>query len=177
MIKRRDMLKQTAALFGGSVFPWTVGAGIASIGQNAYAAQGSDAHPAWRGCQGRPRADQWQVRRWPRQHDDGSCCQERTHHGRGPGEGTGRRRGRSWTWEGGRSSRDCSIHMSTTRGRASTPVTRRAVSNAPSRSGSCRRPSPEGAKTVAPGAVRHLHRRLEPPSIRRSPEADEGRTG
>ena len=45
MIKRRDMLKQTAALVGGSVFPWTVGAGIASIGLNAYGAQGSTRVP------------------------------------------------------------------------------------------------------------------------------------
>ena len=83
MIKRRDMLKQATALFG-SALPWTIGVGVPFIGQNAHGAQGSIAHSARRGCQGRPRADQWQVRRWPRQHDDGSCRQERTHRRRRP---------------------------------------------------------------------------------------------
>jgi hypothetical protein len=41
MIRRRDLLKGTVALAGGSVLPWTAGAGHASAGQNAQGAPGS----------------------------------------------------------------------------------------------------------------------------------------
>jgi predicted amidohydrolase YtcJ len=41
MIRRRDLLKGTVALAGGSVLPWAAGAGHASAGQNAQGAPGS----------------------------------------------------------------------------------------------------------------------------------------
>ena len=176
MIKRRDVLKQTAVLVGGSVIPCTVGAGIASIGQNAYGAQGSTRVPPGGAAK-----------------DDLALINGKFVDGRGNMTTALAVRNGRITGVGPEKEPDADVAVVDLGGRTVVPGLfdshvhyaragvnpgyearriERAFSIRDLQEAIARR-----AKTVPAGAFDHMHRRLEPPPVRRSPEADEGRTG
>ena len=165
-LSRRDLLRGAAA---GAVACVSGGALAGSPPMVALgAAQRGDA---------RSPALERQVRGRPRTGCDDADDSKRPHRQRR--QGTARSpltRARSISVDAP-SSPASSMRTSTTRAPASTPATRRAASSERSRSRSCRKRSRERAESVPPGAVHHVHRRLEPHAVRRSATADESGAG
>ena len=177
MIKRRDMLKQTTALFG-SALPWTIGVGVPFIGQNARGEQGLSRIPA-----GVAAKDDLALVNGKFVDGRGTMTtaladQERPHHGRGPGEGN-----RTPTWRvvdlRGRYGHPGTVRFTCPlREGGRQPRLRGArVSNAPSRSRSSRRPSRAGRRPFPPGAFITCIGGWNHLQFAEARAADEGRPG